>query len=227
MKRLFLVISGLLLFIIMATGVLTLVRHLSRAPSTVLTSVDCDPPCWYGIQPGETTSWDVLTALMEQPWLGSIQEQTRRDQVTQFSWTFRRPAGDSFGFAYFEEERCTAISILTVGSLNLADAFARLGEPELIWTHIERTEGREWLEVTLLAPEKGIVIELNYTDPAASESGYIELRGDKPVYRVTYFDPNRFPELLDTIILINEPVRNRAGALRPWPGFGPIAYERR
>jgi hypothetical protein len=116
------------------------------------------------------------------------------------------------------------VSILTYGSLTIADAFGRFGEPELMWMHTEKAGGHEWVEVTLLYNSVGIVVEVDFDLPAEGASNYVEIRERTPVWRVTYFDPDRFQGLLDSEILINERPRNRPGDLVPWPGLGAIHY---
>jgi hypothetical protein len=210
-------------------GIVIAWYHLTLDPSTVLTS-HCDPPCWYGIQPGETVSLDVIATLIELPWVQGIRERTRNfpiiDELIHLEWKFKRPAPDSYGFAYFDDDVCTAISILAYGSLSVADAFARFGEPELMWMHTGKAEAREWIEVTLLYPADGIVIEMDADRPTGGAGDYVEILEKTPVWRVTYFDPDRFQDLLDTEILINEAPRTRSGDLMPWPGLGVVLYDR-
>jgi hypothetical protein len=231
MKRLVLVCGGVVLFLATAVGIVAVWLHLTRDPSTVLTN-PCDPPCWYGIQPGKMTSVRVLSILMELPWVSQgIRERTRNfpvsDELIHLEWKFERPAPDSYGYAYFDDDVCTAISILTYGSLTIADAFERFGEPELMWMHTEKVETREWIEVTLLYRAEGIVAEVDVDLPPEGAIDQFEIFGKSPVSRVTYFDPRRFQDLLDTEILINEAPRTRQGDLMPWPGLGVMQYERR
>ena len=229
MKRLVLVCGGILLFLAVAIGFVTAWLHLTRDPSTVLTN-PCDPPCWYGIQPGEMTSVRVLSILMELPWVSGIRERMRgyprRDELFHLQWAFRRPAPDAYGYAYFDDDICTSISILTHGSLTISDAFGRFGEPELMWMHTEKAGTREWVEVTLLYSSDGIVVEVDVDLPTEGASNSVEMREKTPVWRVTYFDPGRFQDLLDTEILINERPQSRLGDLVPWPGLGVIQHER-
>jgi hypothetical protein len=224
-----LVYGGILLFLAVAVGLVTAWFHLTREPSTVLTN-PCDPPCWYGIQPGEMTSVRVLSILMDLPWVVSIRERTRgyprSDELIHLNWKFRRPVPDTYGYAYFDDDICTAISILTYGSLTVSDAFGRFGEPELMWMHTEKAGTREWVEVTLIYSSNGIVVEVDVDLPAEGASNYVEMREETPVWRVTYFDPGRFQGLLDTEILINERPRSRLVDLMPWPGLGAIHYTR-
>jgi hypothetical protein len=217
-----------LLFLAAGVGIVTAWRHLDRDPSTVLTSA-CDPPCWYGILPGDTNSLGVVGILMELPWVSQgIREGTRgySDELIQLEWRFKRPAPDTAGYAYFDDDICTAISILTYGPLTIADAFGRFGEPELMWMHTEKVETREWIEVTLLYSADGVVVEVDVDLPVVGATNQVEIASKSPVSRVTYFDPRRFQDLLDTEILINEAPRTRPGDLMPWPGLGVILYER-
>lgn len=228
MKRTILVYGVILLFVAAAVGIVAGWRHLSRDPSTVLTN-PCDPPCWYGIQPGEMTSVRVLGILMELPWVSQgIRERMsnypRRDELIHLEWQLQRPAPDAYGYAYFDEDLCTAISILAYGSLTVADAFGEFGEPELMWMHTEKVDSREWVEVTLLYGTTGLVIEVDVDVPAEGTWSSVEITGNSPVWRVTYFDPTRFQDLLDTEILINESPGTRDGDLMPWRGLDMINY---
>ena len=229
LKRFLLINGGILLFIAAIVGIVAAWAHFTRDPSTVLTS-PCDPPCWYGIQPGEMTSVRVLSILMDLPWVGSISERTRNfpvsDELIHLEWKFKRPAPDAYGYAYFDDDTCTSISILTHGSLAISDAFGRFGEPERMWVHTEKAGTREWVEVTLLYSSDGIVVEVDVDLPTQGANNYVEMREKTPVWRVTYFDPGRFQDLLDTEILINESPQSRLGDLMPWPGLGVIQYER-
>jgi hypothetical protein len=176
------------------------------------------------------TSVRVLSILMDLPWVVSIRERMRgyphRDELFSLQWTFRRPAPDTYGYAYFDDDVCTSISILTLGSLAISDAFGRFGEPELMWMHTEKAGTREWVEVTLLYSSEGIVVEVDVDLPTEGANNSVEMHEKTLVWRVTYFDPGRLQDLLDTEILINERPQSRLGDLMPWPGLGVIQYER-
>lgn len=230
LKRTLLVGAGFLLFVGAAVASVALWRNLNREPSTVLTN-PCAPPCWHGIQPGEMTSVRVLGILMELPWVSQgiherIRNYPRSDELIHLEWYFTRPAPDAYGYAYFDEDLCTAISILAFGSLTVADAFGRFGEPEFMWVHTEEVDGRAWVEVTLLYGTSGVVVEVNVDGTDQDTTGSVEITANSPVWRVTYFDPTRFEGLLGTEILINESAETREGDLMPWPGLGTIPYER-
>jgi hypothetical protein len=56
-------------------------------------------------------------------------------------------------------------------------------------------------------------------------SDQLEIKGSAPVFRVTYFSPDMYKELLETRILIDKPARGRA-PLQIWEGYGRIPVRR-
>ncbi len=116
----------------------------------------------------------VLSGLMDLLWASQgIRERTRgygNDELIHLEWMFKRPVPDAYGYAYFEDDVCTAISILTYGPLTVADAFGRFGEPDLMWMHSEKVGAREWVEVTLVYSAVGIVVEVDVDLPAGGQS---------------------------------------------------------
>jgi hypothetical protein len=49
----------------------------------------------------------------------------------------------------------------------------------------------------------------------------VEVKPGTPVFRVTFFSPYMYEELLETRILIDKPARGRA-PLQIWEGYGSI-----
>jgi hypothetical protein len=209
MKRFILVVAGLLFFFAMAYGVLAILAEISRHPSSILTSTECEPPCWYGIRPGETTSWEVLDFLLIQDWVigRSINEWTTGDETTQIAWKFQRPAGDTAGYIYFHGDRVTAISISTIGSLNVSEAFLLLGQPASMVAINKEITTRHWIEIDLIYQ--------------------VEITEGTPVYRIIYFDPRLYEELMESGILIDESIDTITNNIQPWLGLGVINVERR
>ena len=228
MKSFLQVAVGILLFVGAFVGILTLLNNVSRQPSSVLTS-DCEPPCWYGIRPGTTTRWEALSILEQMKHVDKnsiLLEQERNSiEIARINWAFQRPAVDSLGSVEIKDDHVAAITILTVGSLKVSDAFAKLGQPEQMWTHAGRGEAREFLEITLLYPAKGYAIEANID--LEGKPNFVEIDESTPVFRVTYLDPAMFEELLKTRVLIREPAVTRTGSAQDWPGLGKINFERR
>jgi len=219
-------IIGLALAIGLLVGILVIIRNFNRQASVVLTSDKCAPPCWYGIQPGVTHSAQVYNVLDQLHGVNSISEEYNKDDVlASISWFFQRPVEDGSGSVYFDKDQVAVISILTVNSLRLSDYFEKFGEPEQYWTEVGRGDNREYLDLFLFYPAKGILLEvvLDIQD----EGNQMEIRASNPIFRVTYFDPTRFDDLLKTQLLISKPAGARTGSFQPWSGFGVISFERK
>ncbi len=223
MKEYFKVTAALLLFTLGAIGLLTFVRNFDKQPSVILTSTECAPPCWYGITPGQSTAPQVYSVLERIHGVDSelIYENTNKDdKLTRIAWFFKRPAEDQMGSVNFTGDTAAAINISTVNSLTLDSFLNKAGEPEQYWTGIgQRDGGEEFLDTVLLAPTKGYAVEL-VTDIKAG-TNQVEVKPGTPVFRVTYFSPDMYEELLATRILIDTPAQGRA-PLQAWEGYGSI-----
>jgi len=192
----------------------------------VLTNDVCEAPCWYGIQPGVTTSWEayeILSAIDVITNNAIYGEYDRNEAVTSYFWYFQRPASDSGGSVYFADDRETAISILTVDSLKLKDFIAKFGEPDQYWTEIGYGEIREYLEISLFYPTKGYVV--NLVIDTVGDSKQAEIKGSSQVMRVTFFKPELMDDLLETSLLIDTPKGARKGRFIPWTGYGTVTYK--
>ena len=228
MKDYLKVIAGLVIFIAAAVGALTLIRNFNRQPSVILTSTECEPPCWYGIHPGQTSAPKVYESLNTLKGVNkdSVMEQYDRQYIlTRIYWFFQRPVEDAMGSVHIKEDQVTAVTIFTINSLRLKTLFERLGQPEEYWTEIGYGENREYLEVTLLYPTKGYLAEVVIDTKAGAN--HVEIGPNTPVFRVTYFAPDMFQDLLGTRILIDKSAFARTGAFQPWSGFGTINFERK
>lgn len=226
MKEFLKTIAGLLLFFAIVLGALTFTRNYNRQPSVILTSMECKPPCWYGIQPGQTNSSQVYVTLAQ---LDGVNKDSvmgyydRYDKLIYIYWYFQRPTEDNGGYIYFNNNQVMAIKILTVNSLKLADLFQKLGQPEKYWTEVGYGEDREYLDVVLLYPTKGYLADVVIDIERGANQ--VEIQDTIPVFFVTYFAPEMFQELLGTGMLIDKP-STRIGTFQPWSGFGTILFDR-
>lgn len=223
MKTFLKTVGWLVLFFAVALGLLYGLRNFNREPSVLFTNTTCEPPCWAGIQPGITTYQQIYARLnlVEQIDQTSIAENYNRDGSNEsIFWYFSRPAEDSAGSIYLLNNQVSAISILTVGSLTLTGIIEKLGAPDQYWSEIGVGENREYTDIFLLYPEKGYCIEL--VIDLRDSSGSVTVKEKTPVYRVTYFDPKLYQDLLKTKLLITTPTKDRKGSFQAWTGFGTI-----
>lgn len=224
MKNFWLTVLALILFIGIALLALYLLRDVFLNPSTVLTSTECDPPCWNGIHPGESSFTNVSRTLGE---MEGVDQQsintsapTTSGEVESISWLFQPPARDVSGTVYLENEIVSAISILTVNSLTLEQVFERFGEPELVWAEIAPSSYREPVELSLIYSKNGFLVEAVIDLKQGEEQ--VEVSEKTHVYRAVYFDPQKYQDLLETRILIRRPPPTRKNTPQPWTGFGIV-----
>jgi len=227
MKKFLLTILTLLLIVTLVLLAIFIIRQVIYQPSTILTSTECAPPCWNSIQPGKSTFAQVLNALRE---MQGVNEQSINTtpvlsgkEVRQIIWLFESPVPDISGTVYFENETVTAISILTVNSLRVGEAFGRLGEPSLVWPEIDPSSYGQTVELSLIYPQKGFLVATQLE--LKKETNTVEITEKSRVYRVVYFDPAIYQDLLKTRILIYRPPLTRQNSPQPWTGFGAVRVE--
>ena len=226
MKRFALVVAGLILFFGIVFAVLTILAELSRPSSSIVTSTECDPPCWHGIRPGVSTSWNVLDYLLSQNWVisDSIYEWTEGNETKQIAWKFQRPAGDTAGYAYFLDDKVTAISISTIGSLDISEVVELVGEPNSMVALYKETSIRQWVEISLIYPNKGVLVQVDIDLDNSVTQGMVEITEENPVYRVTYFNPELYDQLLGERNLIDESSEIILNNIQSWSGFGLVRF---
>lgn len=229
MKNTILTILGVTVFIALAIGILTALKQFSSKPSVILTSTQCNPPCWYGIQPGKT-DYIEIPGLLEQ--ISSLGEKNinwefdKNDRLININWTFQRPVDDSYGYIYFDENKVAkVIKIYTINSLTISELFEKLGEPEQYWMEVGNRENQdEYLDIYFLYPTNGYlancVVNIEYG------KNQVEISNNTPVYLVAYFSPDMYSELLNTKILINKTASSRSGSAQTWKGLGLFQVNR-
>ncbi|MBP9041432.1 MAG: hypothetical protein KBF64_06620 [Anaerolineaceae bacterium] len=224
MKRFLMTLGGIVLIIILLVGSLALLRKSYSRPSVILTS-NCDAPCWNGITPGQTGSWDVHESLYEIEGISEVGgEYSRDEKLERYTWYFNRPIEDSGGSVWFDGERVMAIEILSINSLDLEDLFEKLGDPETYAKVLRKGEQREYLDVLLLYPSKGCLAEVLLDTKPGSNT--VQIKPGTGVFRVAYFEPEKFYELMNTKVFFDVPVNINTLRLEPWAGYGEIAFER-
>jgi hypothetical protein len=136
MKEFFKVNAALILFILGFFGFLTFARNFNKRPSVVLTSTQCSIPCWYGIEPGRSTTSQVYAVLDNFEDVNKdtiLGEYNHHEKLIKIYWFFQRPAEDQMGSVNINNDMATAINISTVNSLKLVELIEKAGEPEKYW----------------------------------------------------------------------------------------------
>ena len=221
MKRFAIVVLIILLFIAVAVGGFWLVKNLGR--STVLTNPNA-PPCWHEICPGETLSWEAVEILMAIREAGGIRQwdDVHDGERNSIGWLFTYPVNDAGGYIYCRSERVEVILIQTWNALNLGEALETFGEPESQWIRLTTPGGRRILEVMLVYPDQGVLVQVDIE--LGAEGEWTELRERSRVAKVFYIDPDEFNYWLSSKRLFRETLETIEERMTPWEGLGTVDY---
>ena len=222
MKIVIIYFSALVLLCLMP---LTLPMCLGEPPSAdwgLLTGEPCEPPCWQGLTPGQSTSDEVTNFLDTSDLVDSSsvwQDRTGCGEITYW----KNPIGylrDGPISGWTSNYLCVsngALKVLMVHlvyDLTLEQLLDRHGAPQGFWAHSAGVPERRYAEVNLYYPEVGLMCQLEL--PVHD----VELRPDTNVVRAWYFEPTALSELgsLDAAM----PVPDLPDFWQTWEGYGSI-----
>ncbi len=198
---------------------------------SLLTGEPCEPPCWQGLIPGESTEEDVAEFMSTTRFVdtrsvrrGSYTRSTRGgEEVAGVTIHWRSSAGLLSTCNYFsiEEGVLKYITICPYRGVTLGRLIDRYGPPE---KYIARRpiSGPLYYDVTLFYPTHGFTVDLvlPYEDGA--------LQPESSVADVWYFRAaplERFIELAREAGVYSGTPNKTLEALSDWPGYGPIELE--
>ena len=156
--------------------------------TSLLTGEPCEPPCWQGLTPGESTLQEVNEFVRT---AGFVNPQTlfrsgvyRGGERVGLSIEWGSAAGRGRGYNDFivESGVLKYIIIYPDYDLSLERLFERYGPPEKYVANLRGVE-RRWVEVTLYYPTHGFTVELvrRYDDTT------LTLKPESRVASVWYF----------------------------------------
>ena len=196
---------------------------------SLLTGEPCEPPCWQGLSPGESTEEDVAEFIRTTRFVdtrtiyrGRI---TRGGDVVGVSIWWRSTAARSRNVESNSFDIDTGvledITIYPDYDLTLERLFERYGPPEKYVANLRGFE-RRWVEVTLYYPTHGFTVDL-----VLPYNGRM-LQPESKVTSVWYFRAaplERFLELRYEAGYGGPTPDERLRTLRDWPGYGAIKVD--
>jgi hypothetical protein len=167
--------------------------------------------------------WDAVSSLenMENPY-SILADET--EYGYDVNWEFYYPIRETGGNIYCIENTVMAISIMTGDTIKVADAFEKYGEPDFSWAHFRKPYDRSLLNVFLVYPTKGVIVQVDLVFNDA-ESVSAEMDKDSLVGKVIYFDPDQYMQLLDSQILFRETREQIQEGIQLWQGLGVISSD--
>ena len=194
-----------------------------NAPSaSVLTSSNCELPCWNGISPGTTSPEEAYQKLqnivsvnlnsknsINQPWKMFSGTITFAIHLKEFG------IGEEVdGEIYIIVDRVTVLKLFRNLNLTFEDGIQKFGEPEIIIT-VPLYHGGEYSLVAIY-PSRGVAFEsILYSNNVEKET---------EIFAITSFDINRYENLLEAGMFSDgfyESVDSKI-IMYPWKSYGNV-----
>lgn len=162
---------------------------------TLATGEICDPPCWQGIVPGETSVAEALAILNEAPFV--VNQSITRDSIYGFpdleaiSWHSTISEWDPHiprnrVRVSIQKNEVHDILITLEYELTVQELFDRFGEPD---RYTITPSHPTCYGVTLIWLDQGLQADLYPSEVKRNKSDQQLVTPDQLVWRVTYFPP--------------------------------------
>jgi hypothetical protein len=198
--------------------------------TSLLTGEPCEPPCWQGLTPGESTEEDVAEFMRATRFVDT--RSVRRSSYTRLTRGGEEVAGviiywrSTAGLSTcnrfsIEEGVLKYITICPDSGVTLGRLIDRYGPPEKYRAILQGFE-RRWVDVTLFYPTHGFTVYFMLSPDDMT------LEPESQVAEVWYFQAAPLERFLE--------LRYEAGSggptpgkllelLRDWQGYGPIPLD--
>jgi len=190
-----------------------------------LDQYECNPPCWEGITPGQTTStigFGFLSGVPEisQSTLARIDNEKG---IGYYAWHFTQRTAEDYGRAYFDNDSIYIINLDLKRKLPLSRFIEEFGEPDIVIPHSCWAETK-WEHVVVLYQDIGIAL-VSFDPWIRPERSSVNIQPKFKIEEVFYYDPlsfyipGTFYKISDSpdIELVKE-------NLQDWHGYGEYNY---
>ncbi len=191
--------------------------------SSILTSIPCAAPCWYGLEIGRSTKADILATAQtlsfvdpkgfpEDP--SSYFDRTKGTNVpaTLIRLNCRQPEGWTCASLLMVNDVLKQIYLSPPPSLNFSEVVTHLGPPEYVKIYPVPGSG-VLCNVALIWKQRGIWVAFLTGTPQKTQVRCQDVRGGKspspnlPIDQIIYESPDDFANVPES------------GADFPWSGF--------
>lgn len=212
--------------ILTVTGIILALSACTPTDDHNLLVANCQPPCWYWIMPGKTTTDEALALIPQIPGVhdGTVVIRDLGDGNDYIRWLMRSGTGkhDYFGELTTSVGIVSGLSLTPDGDVTLKDVFLAYGEPDTVggfyW------EGRGHSRRVFLLFDEGMAIALG--DDGWLKSTTWRLRPNDQVRYLYFFEPNTLHGLVGNnpmFLTIAPSLDALTEASRPWDGYSTLA----
>jgi hypothetical protein len=202
-----------------------------KATSFLFTDTNCHYPCWHNITPGKTTSLEIVKLLSDAPIMDPpIEEPEYIPNVTTYTGgELNHGKSEDFVDVFFVDKKVEYLEFTenlsdSAPAITIKDMFDFFGKPDLISAISPSGGETRQLLINWVYPQKGVIITYydSYWWNWDRNEDTFQVKPDLPVYRVTYFDPDSFDSIFDTIGFMTLRKDEILKTFQPWVNFGLI-----
>jgi hypothetical protein len=192
---------------------------------SLLSGEPCEPPCWQGLTPGQSTSDEVsdflnTSALVDQ---SSVwEDRSGCGLITRWRSPISHRRGrplswDLSNWVCVGDGTLSDIEILLDYDLTLQQLLEGYGPPERIDAVRGGIPERPYVAVALYYPERGMMVQLELPIDV------VELKPQTKVIRVRYMAPTTMEQMARALGVPD--IAEFARGLQDWQGYGPVELE--
>jgi hypothetical protein len=195
---------------------------------SLLTCEPCEPPCWYGLVPGESTfdeAWEVLPGL---PFIKPTTIERLGREFIYWDNAFEDGSLMMGGSIHFDDDgRIESISLRVEYYLELQELIILYGEPAgFTIGDIGPTGGSpDFRSFILIWPQRGLIADITteYSDNFQSFYQVSPLIPEMRIGRVMYFEPaSNMQELVEAESWMRLDSEIETGHYHEWNGYQPL-----
>jgi hypothetical protein len=186
---------------------------------SLITSEPCAPPCWYGIQPGDTQE-SAVNRLRELPFVDGA---TIEEQNGEVSWDDVIPGKSGGGTLTFRQGELATISYQLQYPLSLMELVDIFGEPHGFDVFTSRgTRGIETI-LYIYWPSQGLVATVPVDIEPSEMERTAPIRPDSIVEVVAYYENQADIEAVFQELYADYPLEETMDNYYRWNGYVPLS----
>jgi hypothetical protein len=190
----------------------------ARLPE-VLSTNPCEPPCWYGIIPGETTHEEVLSLLPDLPF---IKPETIQDWYDETGVHIKSYTGASGVRFHYDEGKFVKVIIINPSAriFSFGDVISAIGEPDKVLA-VQGPDSREGVRYKLIYAKSGIVFG-GVLRPFDARKEQALIKENHQVTSIYFFNPDLIEQVFTDFSISGLSEEVFRSGLQDWQGFGEI-----
>jgi hypothetical protein len=183
---------------------------------SLITGDPCEPPCWYGIEPGDSEE-DTIPKLEGIPFVDTSSIEIREDSII---WKDTIPAEKGGGYLELRQGQVEYVSCQLQYLLTMEEVIDVYGEPHGTSVNATRGAGGRWITVLCIYwPQQGfealIFFELEH-----NESAFI--LADTVIERIGYYEKQDTVEMVFQDLMPEVSLERAMQNYFQWKGYGPV-----